>query len=157
MSWSRWKETRWKESIKASLISQHEEQSRSFMIWWRSDEEHVHEPTTLCVLHMCQVQVVHEKGPLNRSQWWKMLTKERKRPIRLMEYKTLHKSQCVNRFLVVEHKGNHPVNDQWWNVNCWVQSFLPRMKVGPRWMIGIQYHVILRKIEGMADMQSQEF
>jgi hypothetical protein len=40
------------------------------------------------------------------------MTKERKPPIRLMESKTLHESQCLNRFLVVEHKGNSLVNDQ---------------------------------------------
>jgi hypothetical protein len=27
-----------------------------------------------------------------------------------MESKTLHQSQCVNRFLYVKHKGNPPVN-----------------------------------------------
>jgi hypothetical protein len=31
------------------------------------------------------------------------------------------------------------------------------MKVGSGCMIGLQYHVILRQTEGMADMQSQEF
>jgi hypothetical protein len=31
------------------------------------------------------------------------------------------------------------------------------MKVGPGCMIGLKYHVILRQIEGMANMQSQEF
>jgi hypothetical protein len=31
------------------------------------------------------------------------------------------------------------------------------MEVGPRCMIGLKYHVIMRQTEGMADMQSQEF
>jgi hypothetical protein len=30
-------------------------------------------------------------------------------------------------------------------------------KVGPGCVIGLEIHVILRQIEGMADMQSQEF
>ena len=124
MSWSWWKETHWKERIKASLISQHEVQRRSFMIWWKSGKEHVHEPMALCVFCMCQVQEVHGKYPLNSKKWWKMLTKEKKPPIRLMASNKLHKFQCVNIFLVVEHKGNHPVNDQWWNVDCWVQGYL---------------------------------
>jgi hypothetical protein len=38
------------------------------MIWWESDEEQVHEPTIMCVIHVCQVQAVHEKDPLNSSQ-----------------------------------------------------------------------------------------
>jgi hypothetical protein len=38
------------------------------MIWWKSNEEHVHEPMTLCVFHVCQVKEVHEKDPLNKSQ-----------------------------------------------------------------------------------------
>jgi hypothetical protein len=37
----------------------------SFIIWWRLDEEHVHEPMTLCIFHVCQMQAVHEKDPLN--------------------------------------------------------------------------------------------
>ena len=41
-----------KEIIKASLITQNEVQSMSFMIWRNSDEEHVHERMTLCVFHM---------------------------------------------------------------------------------------------------------
>jgi hypothetical protein len=52
----------------ASLISQHEEQIKSFMIWWISDEEHVHELTTMCIFHLCQMQVVHEKDPLNNNR-----------------------------------------------------------------------------------------
>jgi hypothetical protein len=56
------------ESIKASLISQHEVQSNSLMIWRNLDEEHVHEPTTLCIFCMHQMEAVHEKDPLNRSQ-----------------------------------------------------------------------------------------
>jgi hypothetical protein len=40
----------------------------SLMIWRKSDEEHVHEPTTMCIFRMCQVQVVQEKNPLNSSQ-----------------------------------------------------------------------------------------
>ena len=87
----------------------------------------------------------------------KLLTKVRKPPIRIMASKTLHESQCVNRCLAVEHKGNHPVNNQWWNVDCWVQGDLPMMKVGPGCMIRQKYHVIMRQIEGMADMQSQDF
>jgi hypothetical protein len=75
-----------------------------------------------------------------------------------MESKTLHESQCVNRFLVVEHKGNPPVNDQWRDVICWVQGHLPMMKVGPGCKVGQQLHVILRfTCKGMVDMQSQEF
>jgi hypothetical protein len=42
--------------------------ARSFMIWRKLDEEHVHEPMTLCIFCMCQVQVVHEKDPLNNIQ-----------------------------------------------------------------------------------------
>jgi hypothetical protein len=38
------------------------------MIWRKSDEEHVHEPMTLCVFRVCQVQEVHEKDPLNSNQ-----------------------------------------------------------------------------------------
>ena len=61
---------------------------------------------TLCIFRVCQMQALHQKDHLNSSQWCKLLTKVRKPPIRLMASKTLHKSQCVNRFLVVEHKGN---------------------------------------------------
>jgi hypothetical protein len=38
------------------------------MIWRKLDEEHVHEPMTLCVFHVCQVQEEHEKDPLNSDQ-----------------------------------------------------------------------------------------
>jgi hypothetical protein len=38
------------------------------MIWWRADEEHVDEPTSLCIFRMYQMQEVYEKDPLNRSQ-----------------------------------------------------------------------------------------
>jgi hypothetical protein len=38
------------------------------MIWWKSDEEQVHKPMTLYVFHMCQVQEVHKKDPLNRRK-----------------------------------------------------------------------------------------
>jgi hypothetical protein len=31
------------------------------------------------------------------------------------------------------------------------------MKVGPGCVIGLEYHVILRQTEGMADMESQGF
>jgi hypothetical protein len=31
------------------------------------------------------------------------------------------------------------------------------MKVGPRCMTGLKYHVILRQTEGIDDMQIQEF
>jgi hypothetical protein len=101
------------ESLKVEfLIIKHKVQSRSFIIWWKLDEEHVPEETTLCVFHACQVQVVHKKYPLNRSQCEKLLKKGRKPPIRLMASRTLHESQCLNRCLAVKHKGNYPVNDQ---------------------------------------------
>jgi hypothetical protein len=38
------------------------------MIWRKLDEEHVHEPTNLCVFRVCQVQEVHEKDPLNSNK-----------------------------------------------------------------------------------------
>jgi hypothetical protein len=38
------------------------------MIWWRSDEEHFHERTTLRIFRMCQMKAVHEKDPLNNNQ-----------------------------------------------------------------------------------------
>jgi hypothetical protein len=38
------------------------------MIWRKSDEEHVHEPMTLCIFRVCQMQAVHEKDPLNNNQ-----------------------------------------------------------------------------------------
>jgi hypothetical protein len=45
------------------------------MIWWKSDEEHVHEPTTLCIFRVCQVQAVHEKDPLNSKPMMKIADK----------------------------------------------------------------------------------
>jgi hypothetical protein len=48
-------------------MSQHEVQRSSLMIWRKSDEEHVHEPMTLCAFFMHQMQEVQEKHPLNRS------------------------------------------------------------------------------------------
>ena len=111
----------------------------------------------MCVSRMHQMQVVHERDPMNRIQWWKLLTKVRKPPIGIMESKTMHKCRCVNRFLAFEHKGNPPVNDQWGDVDCWVQGYLPIMKVGAGCTIWLQLYVTMRHTEGMADMQSQEF
>jgi hypothetical protein len=82
------------------------------MILRKSDEEHFHEEMTLCIIRMCQMQVIHKKDYMNRIQYGTLLTKERNPPIRLMESKTLHESQCENRFLVVKHEGNHPINNQ---------------------------------------------
>jgi hypothetical protein len=60
------------------------------MIWRKLDEEHVHEPMTVCIFLVCQVQMGHEKYPLNRSQREKLLTKARKPPIGIIASKTLH-------------------------------------------------------------------
>jgi hypothetical protein len=38
------------------------------MIWWKLDEEHVHEPMNLSIFRVHQVQSIHEKDPLNSSQ-----------------------------------------------------------------------------------------
>jgi hypothetical protein len=86
-----------------------------------------------------------------------MWKKERKPPIRIMESKTQQKSQCVNIFLVFEHKGNTPINEKWGNVIYWVQGYLPIMKVGLGCTVGKKLHVTLRYTKGVADMQSQEF
>jgi hypothetical protein len=45
------------------------------MIWRNSDEEHVHEPMTLCIFRMHQMQVVHEKDPLNSKPIRKIVDK----------------------------------------------------------------------------------
>jgi hypothetical protein len=74
-----------------------------------------------------------------------------------MESNTLQESKCVNIFLSIEHKGNPLVNDQWGDVNCWAQGYLPIMKVGLRCMLGLQLHVTLRYTEGMVEMKIQEF
>jgi hypothetical protein len=69
-----------------------------------------------------------------------------------MASRTLHESQCVNRFLALEYKGNPLVSNQCRDVNCWVQGYLPIMKVGPGCMVGLQLHVTSRYTEGMADI-----
>jgi hypothetical protein len=75
-----------------------------------------------------------------------------------MESKTLQKSQSVNIFLTIKHKGNPPVTDQWRDVIYWVQGHLPMMKVGLGCKVGQQLHVILRfTCKGMSDMKIQEF
>jgi hypothetical protein len=74
-----------------------------------------------------------------------------------MTSKTLHEPQCVNRFLVVKHKGNPRVSDQGGDIDPWVQGYLPIMKVRLGCMVGLQLHVTLRHTEGMVDMQSKEF
>jgi hypothetical protein len=54
-----------------------------------------------------------------------------------MESKTLHESQCVNIFLIIKQKGNPPVSDQGGDANCWIEGYLPKMKVGPGCRVGL--------------------
>jgi hypothetical protein len=56
------------ESNEVYLIIQHEVQIRILMIWRKSDKEHVHKPTTLCIFYMCQMKTVHVKHPMNSIQ-----------------------------------------------------------------------------------------
>jgi hypothetical protein len=48
------------------------------------------------------------------------------------------------------------LHDPIFPTNCWVEGYLPIIKVGPGCLIGLQLHVTLRYTEGMADMKIQE-
>jgi hypothetical protein len=51
------------------------------MIRKNSDEHDMHEPMTMCISHVHQMQVVHERDPLNSINNENMSTEVRKPPI----------------------------------------------------------------------------